>query len=242
MTETKGWTNIRWIGTGVYLGVAIVISILMILMEDKGEILGIILSTWVIGALIPFFILLAYPSMKLRKEMKGREILLDEDLLKVKKPKVDNISDSIPFIWVFVIIGATILIVQGAISIYPIIEGEAIMVEVLIGNVATVAFIALIAILFHRLDIEVDKKLVHFHWGLFGKKLKINEITEIRPVAVHPLRDFMGYGIRTGSDGSLGYISNSKFGVKITTTEGRTYTVSTNKPMEICELVRWYIK
>lgn len=240
MEARKRWNRIRWMATAVYLGITGVLTLGMILSPENEESIGIIMSLWVIGAMIPFLFLLAYPSMKGRKGTDPGSVKLEKDLVRIKKPKNTEIHDTVAFLWLFFIITLAILVVQGAITIAPLLQGDSISLEALVANMATLAFIAVLGVVFHKLDIHVDEEVVHFHWGPFGKKLRIEDIIEIRPVSVHPLRDFMGWGIRSGSDGSVGYISFSRFGVRITTEEGRSYTVSTNCPMEITQLVRWY--
>ncbi len=233
------WNRIRWITTGIYIFITLLITGSMLLISEYEGLLGITLSIWVVGALLPLFFILAFPWIKNRKVCSITENDLTREIIKIREPAIKEINDSVPFLWVFLMIILTMVVIQIVISIIPIINGDTLMIEMIISNAATIIFIALIAVLFHRLDLEVDNERVYFHWGPSGKKLSIDQIEDIRPVSVHALRDFMGFGIKHGSDGSTGYISNSRFGVRITTKEGRTYTVSTNKPMEVSELVRW---
>ena len=122
-----------------------------------------------------------------------------------------------------------IMIAAGALFIDPYVTAI---------NFVTVAFFAVILATFWKLSIEADGKEVHFHYGPFGKRLEIDEIATIRPVAVHPLKDYMGWGIRMGPDGSIGYISSGRTGVRIETRRGKIYVVTCNRPQELVDLVR----
>lgn len=101
-----------------------------------------------------------------------------------------------------------------------------------------VVILSLALLFFWKLDIKADDRTLSFHYGPFGRAVNFSDIRSIQAVEVHAVRDFMGWGWRSGSDGSIGYISNSKEGVRIVTKRGRTYTVTCNRPEELVRIIR----
>jgi len=102
-----------------------------------------------------------------------------------------------------------------------------------------VIFLGALMAMFYRLKITADLQQVTFGWGPIKKTLKMQDIVQVKTVNIHPIKDYMGYGMRSGSDGAMGYISSSKKGVRFETTKGKAYVTSTNRPDELVNLVKW---
>jgi len=93
-------------------------------------------------------------------------------------------------------------------------------------------------IFFWKLEIMAKDGVLSFHFGPFGRDLTPVQVRTIEAVDVHPIRDYMGYGWRSGSDGSIGYISSGKKGVRIVTDGNRAYVISCHRPEELVSLIK----
>jgi hypothetical protein len=99
-----------------------------------------------------------------------------------------------------------------------------------------------ITIVFYELLIDCDQNQLYIHFGPVGKKITLTEIAAIRSTSIHALRDFMGWGIRVGPDGTIGYIVSGDVGVRISLKNGKKYVVTSNDPQTLVDYVRKYRK
>jgi len=101
-----------------------------------------------------------------------------------------------------------------------------------------IILLSLIILIFGNLKIKYDGKTISFRYGPLGKKLCLEEISEIEPFSIRPLKDYLGWGWRIGSDGSIGYISSGNIGIRIQTTNGRIYVVTMPYPQKLVNHIR----
>ncbi len=99
------------------------------------------------------------------------------------------------------------------------------------------SFLLLIVVLFGVLHVRCDPEEMAFGFGPFRKRLKLGEVVSIRPVAIDPLKEYMGWGPKIGSDGSKGYIASGKVGVRIET-QKRDYVITVPEPQALVAYVR----
>ncbi|MCJ7794000.1 hypothetical protein MUP42_03610, partial [Candidatus Bathyarchaeota archaeon] len=75
-------------------------------------------------------------------------------------------------------------------------------------------------------------------YGVFNKKsFSIKEITSCKTTKASFGR-YWGIGVRYGSDGSIAYTTSFGDAVKVVPKRGRTFVFSSNKPKEVCEILR----
>ena len=237
--EGQRWWKIRWITVAAYTCSVGLLVLSMFIFPEEEESLGLAMGVVTIFGLVPLFYILNLPYMKWKKEKIIPDTKVIEDVSRIREPGNKHIIDHVPIHFILGLFIFIILIISIGPYFYPIINGESVSLEMTIYTFVTVGFIGLIGALFWRLEIEVNEEFMRFHWGPFGKKVPLEDIETIRPVIIRPLRDYMGYGIRSGPDGAVGYISHSKVGVRLQIKGGRTYVVSTHNPDEICDLVKW---
>ena len=106
--------------------------------------------------------------------------------------------------------------------------------------IGTSFFFVLILILFDRLVIESTEDEIKIKFGPLKTRLKLDEISTIRPVAINWWKDYLGFGQRVASDGTIGIITTLKTGVRIEMKNGKTYEVSSNRSQELTNFVRYY--
>jgi len=87
--------------------------------------------------------------------------------------------------------------------------------------VLTAAFLALMALLFAVLRITVTQKEVQIQYGLFGPKIPVAQIQSAEAVK-YDWKDYGGFGIRRGRDGSWAYnmMGDAGRAVRIAWTDG----------------------
>lgn len=99
----------------------------------------------------------------------------------------------------------------------------------------------LIWLLFSTLRISVDLREVHVQYGLFGPKIPIEAITECEAVD-YSWKEFGGWGIRFGRDGTVAYnmLGDQGHAVRITWRQGKklkTVLLSSHDPARLATAV-----
>jgi hypothetical protein len=102
----------------------------------------------------------------------------------------------------------------------------------------TTAGIAILALIFINFEVKADRQTLSFKFGFFGKELPLDDISAIRVTNVNALKDFMGYGVRLGPDGTIGYILRGGAGFRVETTKGKSYVVTIPEPEGLVEYVK----
>ncbi|OLS19318.1 MAG: hypothetical protein HeimC2_41540 [Candidatus Heimdallarchaeota archaeon LC_2] len=100
------------------------------------------------------------------------------------------------------------------------------------------------------LDLSEDYTLDYYHekvefrimylWMVpFRSQIELSRIISTRSTAIKPWRTYMGYTLRVGNDGSIGYITGIKTGVRLEV-EGkkRDYVLSTKQPQVLVNYIR----
>lgn len=104
---------------------------------------------------------------------------------------------------------------------------------------AALVFFVTIALVFSKVTICISSGNILIKLGPFNDLLKISEIVSMRVVAVKSMGTYFGYGKRVGVDGSIGYITGSKTGVRILMKNGRTYIISHNNPQNLVNVLQY---
>lgn len=102
----------------------------------------------------------------------------------------------------------------------------------------TLAFLMFLVVFFGTLEVHCTPKALSFYFGFIGRTVPVTEVVSIRPVNVNPLGDFMGWGLRMGTDGSQGYICAGDVGVALHTGDDKRYTITVSDPQGLTDYVR----
>jgi hypothetical protein len=89
--------------------------------------------------------------------------------------------------------------------------------------------------------ITVDEQFVRVRLGTFRipvLRIKLQDIQAVETVKFRPIRDFGGWGIRCGKDGTWAYFMSGDSGVKITTDAGIKYILGSDIPERLAEVIR----
>ncbi len=100
---------------------------------------------------------------------------------------------------------------------------------------AVFALLALIAVNFWRMKVDIDSEALTVGFGIIKKRIPLSEITNWKPATYSWLK-FGGWGIRRARDGSRAYSARGRQGVAIQTQE-RTYIITTNDPEQLARAI-----
>lgn len=132
------------------------------------------------------------------------------------------------------------ILVVGLIGLYvAVLVGAVARDQGWIGVVFGVIAVALIALLanFWRLEFVITEAQVIFGFGLIKKRFKLSDVQSCEPYSLE-FRNYYGYGIRSGRDGTIAYNTRNGRGVKMVVAGGRKpYVVSVDDPERTCELI-----
>jgi hypothetical protein len=96
--------------------------------------------------------------------------------------------------------------------------------------------ILLVFIVFRKLEIIIAGEGVKVGFNLINSKIKFSEINAIE-IHKPSFWRYGGFGIRLGLDGSIGYITSYKKGLRIIRVKGRDVFFSTNHPEELLSII-----
>jgi len=129
---------------------------------------------------------------------------------------------------------------------YPLIALYAFLGVVMLikGDPASIAiygglFLALLALYinFRRLNFEITDDEVRFGFGIIQKRFALGGIVSCEPYTL-TFKNYLGYGIRYGRDGTTAYNTRNGPGVKIVV-EGakRPYVISISGVEDVCKII-----
>lgn len=106
---------------------------------------------------------------------------------------------------------------------------------IILGAIAVT--VAIVFVLFRRLDFEITETEVRFGFGLLRKVFPRSRIISCEPYELR-FRNYLGYGIRVGFDKTMAYNTRMGRGVKIVV-EGcrKPYVVSLDNADEVCSIL-----
>jgi hypothetical protein len=133
----------------------------------------------------------------------------------------------------FIIILCFVLLTPQVVSIIGIIT--IIMVLIL-----AILLCELLPLLVMGFFIEVDDRYLTVRMGIFRLRvlrLELKNILSIETVNFRPIRDFGGWGIRTGNNGWAYFMSGTE-GVQITTTNQQKYIIGSDIPDRLVKVIQ----
>ncbi len=144
-----------------------------------------------------------------------------------------------PF-WVYLLAGvATLPLIPAACLLWMVGEETGFW-----GGFATilgsVILLFLLPIFCFRFRFEVDNRFVRVRMGMFCIPifwLPFDSIASVETTKFNPIRDFGGYGIRSGK-GTTAYFMTGNQGVLLTTPAGKKYLLGSDTPDRLAEVIR----
>jgi hypothetical protein len=229
--SSRRFNRLRWGASIMYLLLAFLVSLLPLAVEADETLMVYLVSFVTVGGAIILMAILASPMFWGAKAPVVRDGTVLEDGIVRKLVPGETYRDVVRFDLALYIVVPMIIVFAATMVLYPDPAFLAIM-----GF--TVAFLSVLVAVFLNLEVLCDRKRLRFHYGPVGKDVPLGEIVSARAVSVHPLRDYMGYGIRLGPDGSVGYIASGNVGVRISLEDGKEYVVTMRDPQGLVDYIR----
>ena len=89
---------------------------------------------------------------------------------------------------------------------------------------------------------SVDERGVaaRFRPGLGSFSFTFDEIETFESVEYHPIKEFGGWGVRWGRNGSRALNVSGSLGVRLVNTEGRTFLIGSQRPDELAAAIAFH--
>jgi MFS family permease len=224
----KRITMMRWGTVIAYIIIVTVVSLLYPFVDMEEWAFTILVLIVSLGGMCVVFAAMLYPYFKKERE----PVVPDGEIVeRVSLPSVGPFHESVKMDILLYVMVPLIIMYAAIMVIVP----DPLMIIIM---VIVIAFLLILVLFFYSLEIHCDGRTLSFHYGPIGKDIPVEEVESIRPTAVHALKDFMGYGIRMGPDGSVGYIAKGNVGVKVTVKNGKEYVITMTDPQGLVDCVR----
>ncbi len=231
--EVQRTVRMRWFATIVYFVLVLAFAFLPFLFPDLDEgVFGTFYMIVVIGGAILLMVILTRPMMRPPGEdVKVKDGLASEAGVARKLRPGETYYLRMRFNMILYIMIPMIIFMAVLMLFIP--ERTA----VLIIGVFTVVMVV-ISLIFINFEVKADLETLSFKFGYFGTELPLDTITLIRVTKVNALKDFMGWGVRMGPDGTKGYILQGDVGFHVETDKGKRYVVTIPDPENLVEYVK----
>lgn len=231
--EVQRTVRLRWTTTIVYFVIVMVGAFLPFFWPELDE--GVFVTVYlviVIGGAVLLMVILSIPLVRPPGgDVTVKDGLAIEDGVTRKLRPGETYYLRVRFnlilyimVPIVVVMAATMLFIQDRTSV------------IILG--VTTAAMTILALIFINFEVRADREMLSFKFGHFGKELPLDSITSIRVTKVNALKDFMGYGVRLGPDGTIGYILQGDVGFRVETEEGKRYVVTIPQPEGLVEYVK----
>lgn len=89
-----------------------------------------------------------------------------------------------------------------------------------------------------RLKFKVTDKVLKISWfPIFKREIYFKDIKKAESKTYKPVREFGGWGIRFGRNGSRAYSMSGNLGVELTLKNGKVVMLGTQKPKELSQAI-----
>jgi hypothetical protein len=104
-----------------------------------------------------------------------------------------------------------------------------------------VGLMVVVAVLVRELSIRVNAEHLIFGFGLFRRKVRLADITEVKIVDTTALKT--GIGVRTLAEGLMAWIAAAGSAIEVKTSDGRSgkpfgYVISTARPSDLAAALK----
>jgi len=231
--EAQRTNRMRWLATIVYIVLVLALTFLPFLYPDMEE--GAFVTFYmivVIGGAITLIGILTRPLMRPPGEdVKAMDGLASEAGVARKLRPGETYYLRIRFKMIMYIM-VPVIIFMGVLMI--VIQDT----TALVINGLVTLLLVVVTIFFMNFEVKADLDNLSFKFGYFGTVLPMDSITLIKATKVNALKDFMGWGVRIGPDGTKGYILQGDVGFRVETDKGKKYVVTIPDPEDLVEYVK----
>jgi hypothetical protein len=225
--------RLRWVVTMVYIIIVIAGGFVPFLWPELDEGLFVVVyMVMVVGGALALILVLTSPLLRPpRSDVSVADGLAKESGVTRKLRPGETFYLQTRFNLILYIM-VPMIILMAALMVYI----DDMTTRVIMGVVT--AFLAILAAIFINFTVKADRRTLSFKFGPFGKVLPLSDIRLIRVTKVSAMKDFMGYGVRIGPDGTIGYITQGDVGFRVETVDEKRYVVTIPEPEQLVEYVK----
>ena len=231
--EAQRTVRLRWTATIVYIVVVIVGTFMPFIWREMDE--GVFVTVYlviVIGGALLLIVILSRPLMRPPGgDVSVKDGLAMEDGVTRKLRPGETYYLRVRFNLILYIMVPTVVVMAAMMLFIPD------QTTVIILGITT-AGLTVLVLIFINFEVKADRETLSFKFGHFGKELPLDSIRSITVTKVNAMKDFMGYGVRIGPDGTIGYILQGDVGFRVETAEGKRYVVTIPEPDGLVEYVK----
>ncbi len=231
--EAQRMVRLRWLATAVYMVVVSVGAVLPLVWPemDEGSFV-IVYMVVVVGGAIALVLILSKPLIRPSEEYAVmKDGLAVEGGVARKLRPGETFYLRTRFNLILYLLVPVMVFMAALMVLIPDMTSR-----VILGVVT--AFMAILSVIFINFTVRADRETLSFKFGPFGKVLRLEEITLIKATKVNAMKDYMGYGVRIGPDGTIGYILQGGPGFRVETDKGKRYVVTIPEPEQLVEYVK----
>jgi hypothetical protein len=233
--SAKRYNVFRWTVVVIYIVVVTVLSILPLFVGDfDSDEFVMVFIIVVIGGALVLIAVLAKPVLRPSDGVAVKEGGVSEGGVVRKLRPGETYYVRIQFKLILYIMVPTIILMAVLMIVIPDNTVRSII------GIVTILLVILVAV-FMNLEVKANMEVLSFKFSRFGKELPLDSITSISVTKVRAMKDFMGYGVRIGPDGTIGYIVGGDTGFKVVTDKGKKYVVTIPDPEGLVDYV-WAAK
>jgi len=218
-TSVKKRNTLRWSVTFLFLFISLIVTTLPLYLSIDPILAGIIDGVTIIIGLVIIFIVLLFP---LKKRIQPIKQLKEVNKVLNEPEAQSSYYQEVPVkVAIYTIIPLLIIFGFTIVFLYPYagILWALILVAMLICLLSMLWF-------FGSIEFFISNKTLLIKFGFIKETIPIHDINDIEETTIHPLKDYMGYGYRIGSDGSIGYIGSGSKGVRLLLKNNAVYVLT----------------
>lgn len=224
--------RLRWTITVVYIVLVLALALVPFAWPDLGE--GpfvVVYLVVVIGGAILLIAVLSYPVVRSREgDVTKLEGLVSEGGVTRRLRPGETYYLRIRFKLILYIMVPVVVMMAVVLVVIPDRTAQA-----TVG--ATTIALVIITGVFSTLEVRADREELSFGFSVLRKVIPLDAVHSIDVTKVNALKDYMGWGVRVGPDGSIGYIVQGDKGFRVVTSDGKRYVVTIPDPDALVEYV-----
>jgi hypothetical protein len=192
-----------------------------------------------IGITVVFYtaVIIVYIIFPLAKPLE-RQVIEDREIINLSEEYPHEDYYEVLHFKLMYIITPFVLAIFASFAIWGLVaRDELILLTIIHGNIFV--FYLLVFVMLRRIVIKGTSKGFVVRFGMFRAKIQFSDIVSVRPTVIIQWKTYLGYGWRIGSDGSIGYVTEVKSGIRLEIKgKRRNYVISTRQPQALVNYIR----
>jgi hypothetical protein len=192
-----------------------------------------------IGIAVVFYtvVLVVYVIYPLAKPL-DRPVVEDREVIDLSEEYPQDEYYEVLHYKLMHIVSPFVMAIFASFAIWGLVEGgELYLLTIVHGSLF--AFYTLVFVSLRRIKITGTPKGLRVRFGPIRTKIQFSDIVSARPTVINPWKTYLGFGWRIGSDGSIGYITEVRTGIRLEIKgRRRNYVISSHQPQVLVNYIR----